>query len=697
MAALTWRNVDAPNLAGSQQSLNAAAQLLGNASSGLSSALGQFGDREALARLAQYSDPAALQRDVASGAFDTSNASAATLGRVMARPTNLLENAAAQQQTEHFAALSPLQQQQAQLQNESAQMRNAQQAWQDPITRENFEQGRAATGEILARRAAGELATPAQANALLAKSAGQTVPYQQAAEQQLSALFPGFNAPAAAGISLGAPTVPGSTATAALASAAGTAGTNKGSSYDVVYGMGQGGLPLPPKPVSSSTIGEVVDWGKNVLIPATKGTLKESPGLGTSAVGKYQFTQETLNDYGPKVLGKDWKTQPFNAENQDKLAEALFNDRKGGNLKQTWQGLPNTAAGAYKDIPWSQMKEIISSVESPTVNSGVPNRQQVQLTGATAALANSLAGGQAGAETANRIQAALNLPFGTDTSLATVTSQAIGKGGALEGMKIEDAQSAIRQVMKSTGLDNAAAALELVKNAGQDRAGIPFFNRRNVVDSDQLDAEIKRFKSGDYLTSAQAGNQARANISDTATANAAVDAARTNLINAKAAAVRGAPGAASVVAQAQQEYDTALAGGNLVNQLLQQTGASNANFTPPPARPASATPGGAQGQVGNSNTAAALLAGPPASAQAIPPEAASPFIGRRTPSALISRAAQRDQARAQERAVTELVDGLTPDRINSLSREEALTIYNNPAVFRQLDGPVLRQLLQKIS
>lgn len=652
MAILTWRNVDAPNLAGSQQSINAAAQLLTGATSGLSNALGTFGDRNALAALAKYSDPAALQADVASGAFDTTNASAAALGRVMNRPANLIENAANQQQMEHFAALSPLQQQQATLQNEAATLRNTQQAWQDPITRDNYRIGQEALGSVNAERAAGKLTTPAQANALLAAAAGQPVPYQQALEKSLEGMFPGFAAPAGAGLSLGAPGVAGSTATAvgqaAVASAPGTAGTRNGSSYDMVYGMGQGGLPLPAKPVSASTIGEVADWGKNVLIPATKGTLKESPGLGTSAVGKYQFTQETLNDYAPKVLGKDWKSQPFSPENQDKLAEALFNDRKAGNLKQTWQGLPNTAAGAYKDVPWSQMKEIISAVESPS--NATPNRQQVAMTGATAALANTLAGGQAGAETANRIQAALNLPFGTDTSLATITNAATSKGGALEGIAKEDAQDAIRQVMKDTGLENAAAALELVKNAGQDRAGIPWINRRNVVDKDQLGEEIKRFKSGNYLASAQAGNQARANAADTATVNAAVDAARTNLVNARANATRGAPGAAALVAQAQQEYDAALAAGNQVNQALQQVGVSNANFTPAPSRPAAAPTAG-------STPAAAILASPPA---------ANPFAAEvsnfYSPEATERRNAAR-RARAAERRAQEDADESDAERL----------------------------------
>lgn len=142
----------------------------------------------------------------------------------------------------------------------------------------------------------------------------------------------------------------------------------QGAGYDTVYGYGQYGQP--PKPVSQMTIGETMDFGRT-LIDNTKGTLKNQPASkGTSAMGKYQFTQETLADYGPRVFGDGYKNVPMTPENQDRLAEALFNDRKNGNLKGTWEGLPDTRPGAYKDVPWSEMKGIISQVEGTQDSSG---------------------------------------------------------------------------------------------------------------------------------------------------------------------------------------------------------------------------------------------------------------------------------------------------------------------------------------
>lgn len=134
-------------------------------------------------------------------------------------------------------------------------------------------------------------------------------------------------------------------------------------SFDTVLGYGAFGKP--EKPVTQMTLGEGIKFGRDVLIPATRGNkqlgLKE--GQGSSAIGAFQFTGETLEDFGPKVLGPDWKSQKLTPENQDKLAQAIFERDKDKNLKNRWSSLPDTTPGAYKNKSWNEMRQIIAQGE----------------------------------------------------------------------------------------------------------------------------------------------------------------------------------------------------------------------------------------------------------------------------------------------------------------------------------------------
>jgi hypothetical protein len=142
----------------------------------------------------------------------------------------------------------------------------------------------------------------------------------------------------------------------------GAVGGARGDSADVVYGFGQ--FAQPPKPISSMTIGEVQNFQKNELIPATRGKIGAGPDKGTGAVGTYQIVYGTLRDYAPKVLGPNWRNTPFTADVQDRIAKAIYEDVKNGNLKDTWAGLPANRPGAYSNVPWEQVRDQIAAVES---------------------------------------------------------------------------------------------------------------------------------------------------------------------------------------------------------------------------------------------------------------------------------------------------------------------------------------------
>ena len=128
----------------------------------------------------------------------------------------------------------------------------------------------------------------------------------------------------------------------------------QGNTADVVYGFGKYGSP--DKPLSTMRMGDVQNFQKE-LINKTRGRVGAGPNKGTGAVGTYQFTYETLQDMAPKVFGANWRDKPFTADAQEKLAKALYEERKGGNLKDTWAGLPSNRPGQYANVPWEQVRD----------------------------------------------------------------------------------------------------------------------------------------------------------------------------------------------------------------------------------------------------------------------------------------------------------------------------------------------------
>lgn len=403
MAILTWRDVAAPQFGGAVQAAQLAAGLFNRAGEGLQeTALGfdkaqnAGANQAALLNMLQYTDRNAYKQALAEGhltaGLDPKRLSTDTLATLAGR--------AAQLQTQEVNDQNMLGNAQKMGIASYDHNRNVAQNFIADAARPALNQQlQAATGnanlgafagltpgqQIELANTLGSLTDATTNKAILTQTqdimakvreapnidharaiimANPDVRVRNAAAAETAKLYPNMWGPDAAtsdeGLAgLGSLTMP-----------TGPAGTRQGNSYDVVYGYGAYGSPA--KPLTQSTLGEVVDFGQT-LIENTKGKLpNQASNIGTSASGKYQFTQGTLKEYGPKVLGSDWKTQPFTPENQDKLAEALFNDRKAGNLKATWEGLPDSTPGAYKDVPWSQMKEVIGRVESPTTSTAAP-------------------------------------------------------------------------------------------------------------------------------------------------------------------------------------------------------------------------------------------------------------------------------------------------------------------------------------
>lgn len=413
MAPLTWRNVEAPNFSPAIDGVRTAGYLLNNAFKSADSGIEGFtqarekqADRDVLGRSLAYSDPAALQTALANGTIlggAGDYASAGALRTLGNRAGDLLSNATTQQNLDKstydfgrtqernalFDANAPALTEAARLSSTgdvsgaikhlqtnvpgirgadalkliddfntqgTAGLNRAQTVQKINQTDITFDRG---TQEYKDTQdvdrtfsQVSELRDPQLATIALGRIRGTISDraYNTLVEKARGVYGKELEAP----IGTGNVGLPGSNLEPGSVNfSQGVPGP--GSAYDTVYGSGKYGTP--EKPVSSMTIGEAISFGRDKLIPATKGTIGQGADVGTSAVGAYQFTQATLSDFGPKVFGDAWQNTPMTAENQEKLARAIYDERKNGNLKDTWNN-PNINAtpGFYKDKSFDEVR-----------------------------------------------------------------------------------------------------------------------------------------------------------------------------------------------------------------------------------------------------------------------------------------------------------------------------------------------------
>lgn len=390
MAQITWRNVDAPNFSGVGESIRTFGNMIGNATGGLSDALGNFQNaarqdagNAVMMNAMRFQDPTEYRNALASGALfqgvDPTLVSQRTLQGLDERAGTLLNqegqagtNAfnqyrfgrlqdtdaamdaaspavrqlslayqsgdpkqiqAAQQQVGDALSSLPADEQlrmQGILQGQGGQAINQQQSRFNLGTSMRDDADQQAAIGVMSQITRGA-ENPNDARILAEAYSKQLSPTAQARLQgMLAQAYPGVY-----GNGVGAPSAPG------------TAGTRQGSPYDTTFGF-----TATPTPITQMKIGDVIKHQDGM-----------KTNLGASPVGAFQINQATLQDFAPKVLGSDWQNQPLSAENQDKLGKAIFEARKNGNLKDTWAALPNATPGAYKDMTWEQVKPVIAQAE----------------------------------------------------------------------------------------------------------------------------------------------------------------------------------------------------------------------------------------------------------------------------------------------------------------------------------------------
>lgn len=335
MAALTWRQVSAPHFGDSNSLLATGAQLQGNAFSALGDAIQRF--------QTQGMEQQRLDSDLASAALRRAATQQTITGDVYKQnrleSLDAIEDAAREQQarrlglTGPLAQLSPEQQRQVIAQETDITggvLNNTNRAFQNNVQARDDAANEVGinTSTNIMRRSAGPmdaLAELEQMNDLTPREFANTA-------DRLAKTFGNLYAPQGAAPASGGKGAPG---------------TRSGSPYDATFNF-QG----TPAPISSMPISDVL-----------KVQEQSRTAQGHSPMGAFQINKATLEDFGPRVLGKDWKNQEFTPEAQEKVARAIFEERKGGDLTKTWASLPNSSPGAYKNFSWDDMRSIIAQGE----------------------------------------------------------------------------------------------------------------------------------------------------------------------------------------------------------------------------------------------------------------------------------------------------------------------------------------------
>ena len=355
MAVLTWQNVNAPDLSGAAQVIGQNGQNIGSAFNDLAAGLGAFNqarqdraDAAAIQAASQITDSAAYTKALKDGSIlrnagiDPNMISGRAAELLASRQGALLNNDYNQAQIDNQRADNEMaskrfdaEQAQAKTDNERSQYRFGREQASDT----RADQLRA--DEDAARQL---LFTVNQAGT---DSAGAREKVNSAnVNDRVKQMVLGSLGLGGGVIKLSQPGAAGSPRTGA-------------SSY---FGANSDDFIHPELDLATQNFGYAYDFGQQ-LKKATAGKIGKS-NQGTSATGAYQLIGSTMQRLAKEEFGDNWREVPFTFENQSKLAERLFNESKGGNLKAVWEGLPDATPGAYKNMTFEEFQREVLPRES---------------------------------------------------------------------------------------------------------------------------------------------------------------------------------------------------------------------------------------------------------------------------------------------------------------------------------------------
>lgn len=213
------------------------------------------------------------------------------------------------------------------------------------------------------------------------------------------------------------------------------------------------GKGIQALPDSVQTMGNFADWSKD----------QNNKGMKETAAGTFQIVGSNVRGWGgntgyaEKVFGKDWRDTPWTLENEDRVAEALFNDNKGSAeaLKKQWVSLSLKEAEQLRRQPWEVARQAIARKESGADLSIAPSKREV----ANSVLDTTVANDQANAGNVARKFIEVVGNNATDYEVASQIAL------SFPGMSETRAQRAVQKIMADNPeVTPAQAGLLMLKN-----------------------------------------------------------------------------------------------------------------------------------------------------------------------------------------------------------------------------------------
>lgn len=208
-------------------------------------------------------------------------------------------------------------------------------------------------------------------------------------------------------------------------------------------------------PDSVQTLGQFVGYGKAM----------NKSGAKSSSAGIYQINGTTMAEFGPKALGKDWKSAPFNAATQDRVGKEIFNWAKSqpdpaAALRGRWVSLSPDAASQLVKGNWEQARGVIAQGET----GGAPGASANAGTGNGSPAVVKVLPGKTKEQF--RILDASEVPAGLDPNIRYQVSpngQITPLGGQKQGnLKPWPAAALAARVQNDSSLKNITSTLSLL-------------------------------------------------------------------------------------------------------------------------------------------------------------------------------------------------------------------------------------------
>ena len=247
-------------------------------------------------------------------------------------------------------------------------------------------------------------------------------------------------------------------------------------------------------------------------------------GVTSSASGPYQITRDTRREFGERALGPNWRSLPRSMENEDKIAQAIFEDakRKGpAAISGRWAAIDTNEARQLARMPWEQARVVIAAQEGGAV---IPSQSAVQRNGTDLAVGAAVTrAADPNAAQARTIFAGLT----DDSSMTEVVRRVTAPGGegqaggVFAGLGEQDMGRIIREVQDRYGRKNPGARLPAAAAAAIAESSVTPFDARkdiwrgltgrargvgytggffgsstNTINWDQVDQRIGRLENG---------------------------------------------------------------------------------------------------------------------------------------------------------------------------------------------------------